>query len=40
MASALVARWLGVTATFRLGMVVTAAALAATAASSSYWSCC
>ncbi len=36
MASALVARWLGVTATFRLGMVVTAAALAATAASSSY----
>ena len=35
-ASALVARWLGVTATFRLGMVVTAAALAATGASSSY----
>jgi predicted MFS family arabinose efflux permease len=35
-ASALVARRLGVTATFRLGMVVTAAALAATAASSSY----
>jgi len=35
-ASALVARWLSVTATFRLGMVITAVALAATAVSSSY----
>jgi predicted MFS family arabinose efflux permease len=35
-ASALVARRLGLTVTFRLGMVLTAAALAATAASSSY----
>jgi len=36
MASALVVRWLSVTATFRLGMVLTAAALVATAASGSF----
>ena len=36
MASALVVRWLSVTATFRLGMVLTAAALIITAASGSF----
>ncbi|HEY2690900.1 MAG TPA: YbfB/YjiJ family MFS transporter [Streptosporangiaceae bacterium] len=36
MTSALVVRWLSVTATFRLGMVLTAAALIATAASGSF----